>query len=99
MAHADAAPPPEAAPRAETAGRPRRPLPEQRRLGGTLQRLVIRQLAGTLLLVISIFAFAVLAAELVDYSDLVINRGFGASEVGTIALYRMLPVVARTLPF
>lgn len=95
---ANVSPGPELAPRA----RPVRGVPgfaDSRPLGRTVGRYAVRQLATTLCLVVGVFAFAVLAAELVDYSDLVINRGFGAQEVGTIAFYRMLPIVARTLPF
>jgi LPS export ABC transporter permease LptG len=71
----------------------------RRPLGPTVRRYAIRQLAGALLLLIAVFAFAVLAAELVNYSDLVINRGFGVREVGTIVVYRLVPVIAQTLPF
>jgi LPS export ABC transporter permease LptG len=70
-----------------------------RRLGRTVRWLALRQVVSALLLMMAVFVLAVLSAELVDYSDLVINRGFGASEVGTIALHRTVPVVARTLPF
>ena len=73
--------------------------PEARPLGRTLRRYTVRQIASALFVVMAVFTFAVLAAELVDYSDLVINRGFGAQEVATIALHRMLPVIAQTLPF
>jgi lipopolysaccharide export system permease protein len=98
VAHADAArraplvPPPDM-------GHRLRPVSAPRRLGPTVQRYTIRLIASSLGLLVAIFAFVVLAAELVDYSDLVINRGFGASEVGTIVLYRMVPVIAETLPF
>ena len=70
-----------------------------RPLGRTVRRYAFRQVAQALAVVVVVFAFAVLAAELVNDSDLIINRGFGASEVATIALYRMVPVIARTLPF
>jgi LPS export ABC transporter permease LptG len=73
--------------------------PRRHRLGRTIRRYTVRQLAQAFVVIVAVFAVAVLAAELVDYSDLVINRGFGASEVGTIALHRMVPVLARTLPF
>jgi hypothetical protein len=71
---------------------------ETRPLGPTVRRYAVRQLAFAFFLLIGLFAFAVLAAELVDYSDLVINRGFGAREVATIVLHRMVPVIAQTLP-
>jgi LPS export ABC transporter permease LptG len=72
---------------------------DSRPLGPTVRYYAIRQLAFAFFLLIAVFAFAVLAAELVDYSDLVINRGFGAREVATIVLHRMVPVIAQTLPF
>ncbi|HEX5068107.1 MAG TPA: LptF/LptG family permease [Myxococcota bacterium] len=72
---------------------------DSRPLGPTVRRYAIAQLAFAFFLLIAVFAFAVLAAELVDYSDLVINRGFGAREVATIVLHRMVPVIAQTLPF
>jgi lipopolysaccharide export LptBFGC system permease protein LptF len=73
--------------------------PQRHRLGRTIRRYTVRHLAQAFALLVAIFAFAVLAAELVDYSDLIINRGFGAAEVGTIAFHRMVPVLAQTLPF
>jgi lipopolysaccharide export system permease protein len=73
--------------------------PRRHRLGRTIRRYTVRQLAQAFALLVAIFAFAVLAAELVDYSDLIINRGFGAAEVGTIAFHRMVPVLSQTLPF
>lgn len=72
---------------------------ESRPLGPTVRRYAVRQLAFAFFLLIGVFAFAVLTAELVDYSDLVINRGFGTREVATIVLHRMVPVIAQTLPF
>ena len=99
MAQADATPRPEHALRAAPTRIVNPVYASTRPIGPTVRRYAVRQLAGALFLLIGVFAFAVLAAELVDYSDLVINRGFGVREVGTIILYRMVPVIAQTLPF
>ena len=99
MAQANATPRPEIAERERPARIVNPAYAAIRPLGRTVRSYAMRQLAGALFLLIAVFAFAVLAAELVDYSDLVINKGFGAREVGTIALHRMVPVIAQTLPF
>lgn len=40
-----------------------------------------------------------LTKDLLGFSDLVINRGFGVAAVATIAFYEIIPLLARTLPF
>jgi lipopolysaccharide export system permease protein len=42
---------------------------------------------------------AVLTTDLIGFSELVINRGIGALEVGLIALYKAAPVAAFIFPF
>jgi LPS export ABC transporter permease LptG len=41
----------------------------------------------------------VLTKDLLSFSDLVVNRGFGVSAVALIALYEIIPLLSRTLPF
>jgi len=41
----------------------------------------------------------VLTKDLLGFSDLVINRGFGALGVASIAFYEVVPILVRTLPF
>jgi len=41
----------------------------------------------------------ILAKDLLNFSDFVINRGFGVAVVTLIAFYEVAPLVARTLPF
>jgi lipopolysaccharide export system permease protein len=74
-------------------------LPRRRRLGRTLWRVVLRELAFPTLYALAGITFLVLAADLVGYSDLVVNRGFGAVEVGWVALYRSVPMLVRAIPF
>lgn len=69
------------------------------RLGRTLQRMVLRELLFPTLFALGGVTLLVLAADLVGYSDLVVNRGFGATEVAWVALYRTLPNLARAIPF
>jgi lipopolysaccharide export system permease protein len=86
------------APVAQSARR-RSPPPRLRRLGGTLSRSVLRELAFPTLFALLGVTLLVLAADLVAYSDLVINRGFSAADVGWIALYRCVPMLGRAIPF
>jgi len=93
----------QAAHRAPTPGaRPERRAsapPRRRRLGRTLWWAVLRELAFPTLFALAGITFLVLAADLVGYSDLVVNRGFGVVEVAWVALYRSLPMLARAIPF
>jgi len=41
----------------------------------------------------------VLTKDLLGFSDLVINRGFGTAAVATIAFYEIVPLLSHTLPF
>jgi LPS export ABC transporter permease LptG len=51
------------------------------------------------LLALGGLATLVLTKELLGFSDLVINRGFGIDAVAMIALYELIPLLQRTLPF
>src|SRR5690606_12161152 len=75
-------------------------VPARRRgLGRTLRRAVRRELAFPTAFALGGITFLVLAADMVVYSDLIVNRGFGAAEVGWVALYRSVPMLARAIPF
>jgi len=41
----------------------------------------------------------ILTKDLLRFSDLIINRGFGIGVVAQISLYELVPLVAHTLPF
>jgi LPS export ABC transporter permease LptG len=84
---------------APAATRRRSPPPARRRLGRTLFRAVLHELCFPTLFALAGILFLVLAVDLVAYSDLVINRGFGPAEVAWIALYRAVPMLGRAIPF
>lgn len=86
-------------PPAARSGRPASVPPRRRRLGRTLRRAVVRELALPTGFALAGITMLVLAADLVVYSDLVLNRGFGAGEVAWVALYRLVPMLARAIPF
>jgi lipopolysaccharide export system permease protein len=73
--------------------------PSRRRLGSTLRWYVIRELFFPTSLSLAGLTALVLTKDLLGFSDLVINRGFGASVVAWIALYEIVPLLMRTLPF
>jgi len=83
------------------AARPERRAPPapRHRLGRTLWRSLLRELVFPTLFALIGITFLVLAADLVAYSDLVVNRGYGAAEVGWVALYRSVPMLGRAMPF
>jgi lipopolysaccharide export system permease protein len=60
---------------------------------------VLRELTFPTLFALVGVTFLVLAADLIGFSDLVMNRGFGAAEVAWLALYRSVPMLARAIPF
>jgi lipopolysaccharide export system permease protein len=74
-------------------------VPAGRRLGRTLSRYVMRELAWPTLLALGTLTTLVLTKDLLGFSDLVINRGFGATAVAWIAAYELIPLITRTLPF
>jgi lipopolysaccharide export system permease protein len=76
----------------------RQPLPN-RRLGRVFIYYVIRELAALTTLVLAGLTLFVLTKDLLGFSDLVINRGFGALAVVSIACYEVVPILVRTLPF
>lgn len=68
-------------------------------LGPTLRWYIIQELIRPTLIALSGLTALVLTKDLLGFSDLVINRGFGAGAVATIALYEIVPLLSRTLPF
>lgn len=68
-------------------------------LGHTLRWYIIRELIRPTLLALGGLTALVLTKDLLGFADLVINRGFGLAAVATIALYEIIPLFARTLPF
>jgi lipopolysaccharide export system permease protein len=76
-----------------TRGRDRHPL------GRTLARHVLRELAFPVLFTLVGLSVLAIAADLVAYSDLVLNRGFDRGDVAQIAMFRSLPMVGRVIPF
>lgn len=73
--------------------------PPSRRLGKTLSRYIARELVFPTAIALVGLTALVLTKDLLGFSDLVINRGFGAAAVAWIALYEIVPLLARTLPF
>ncbi|MCS6924925.1 MAG: LptF/LptG family permease [Candidatus Binatia bacterium] len=72
---------------------------EGRKLGSTLSRYVRRELISPILFTLGTLTTLVLTKDLLSFSDLVINRGFGATVVAWIAAYETIPLLTRTLPF
>ena len=68
-------------------------------LGFTLRWYIIQELIRPTLLALGGLTALVLTKDLLGFSDLVINRGFGVVAVATIALYEVVPLLSRTLPF
>lgn len=75
------------------------PVERQGTLGLTLRWYIIQELIRPTLLALGGLTALVLTKDLLGFSDLVINRGFGAGAVATIAFYEIVPLLSRTLPF
>ncbi len=73
--------------------------PVHRRPGGTLYRYLILEMVFPTLFTLGGLTIVILTKDLLSFSDMVINRGLSLADVGAIALFQMLPVVARMLPF
>ncbi|MCZ7618291.1 MAG: LptF/LptG family permease [Myxococcota bacterium] len=78
-----------------------RPAPSHRegRLGSTLWRSLWRELVFPTFFALGGVTFLVLAADLIGYVDLAMNRGFGSEDVAWLALYRSVPMLGRAIPF
>src|SRR4051794_25167937 len=69
------------------------------RLGAILTHYVIQDLVLPTTISLAGLTVLILAKDLLNFSDFVINRGFGVGVVVMIACYEVMPLVARTLPF
>ena len=74
-------------------------MPLHRRLGTTLYRYLTLEMVFPTLYTLGGLTLVVLTRELIGYSEMVINRGLSLADVGALALFQMLPVVAQMLPF
>src|SRR5215475_8646622 len=70
-----------------------------RRFGATLIRYVARELLLPVVIALLGLTVLILTKDLLSFSDLVVNRGFGIGTVTLIVFYEILPLAARTLPF
>jgi lipopolysaccharide export system permease protein len=69
------------------------------RLGPSLGRYVARHLALPTVVALLGLGVAFLTRSLLAWSDLLLNRGLGASAVGVLAVHQLVPVFAQVLPF
>jgi len=69
------------------------------RPGAALYRAMTHEIAAQTAAVIAILTVALLANDLVGYSDLVINRDLGLAEVSRIAGFQIVSIVSTMLPF
>ena len=67
--------------------------------GSLLHWYVVSELFFPSLVVLAGLTALLLTKDLLKLSDLIINRGFDAGEVVHIALYKIIPLATRTLPF
>jgi lipopolysaccharide export system permease protein len=74
-------------------------MPIHRRPGWTLYRYLVLEMVFPTLYTLGGLTIVILTRELIGYSEMVINRGLSLGDVGAIALYQMLPVLAQMLPF
>ena len=70
-----------------------------RRPGWTLYRHLLVELTPPTLFTLLVLSIVVLTQDMLQFSDLVMNRGFGAGAVASLSLYRLLPAIAWMLPF
>jgi LPS export ABC transporter permease LptG/LPS export ABC transporter permease LptF len=73
--------------------------PKHRRPGFTLYRYVAREALRPTTFGLLGLTIVVLTTNILGYSDLVINRGVGAGDVGRMLFYEAVPVAARMFPF
>ena len=74
-------------------------MPLHRRPGRTLYRYLVIEMVFPTLYTLGGLTLVILTRELIGYSEMVINRGLSLGDVGGLAVYQMLPVVAQMLPF
>jgi lipopolysaccharide export system permease protein len=75
------------------------PFPRSGPLGPLLRRYIVRELVIPTTFALVGLTVLVLMKDLLGFSDLVINRGFGVTAVLCIAWYEIIPLLARVLPF
>ncbi len=73
--------------------------PPTRNPGGTLYRYLAREMVFPTIFTLAGLTLVVLTKDLLGFSDLVINRGFGAGVVASIAFYKTVPLASQMLPF
>lgn len=72
---------------------------DRRGPGWTLYVLLVREASGPTLLTLLSLTVIVLTDDMLQFSDLVLNRGLGAGPVASMALYRLVPAISWMLPF
>lgn len=73
--------------------------PPRSRLGRSLGRYLARSLAAPTAVALAGLGAAFLTKSLLQWSDLIVNRGLGPAAVGVLALHQLVPVIAQVLPF
>ena len=75
------------------------PPPKHRRPRLTLYRYFAREAFGPSLFALLGLTVVVLTTSFLGYSELVVNRGVGAGDVGRMAFWEAIPVAGRMFPF
>lgn len=75
------------------------PPPKHRRPGFTLFLYLAREALRPTAFGLLGLTIVILTTNVLGYSDLVINRGVGAGDVGRMLFYESVPVAARMFPF
>jgi LPS export ABC transporter permease LptG len=73
--------------------------PAFRRPGATLSRYVAREALGPIAIAVIGLTVVVLTRDLIGFTELVLNRGVGALEMGRITFYEAVQVATTVLPF
>ena len=76
-----------------------RPKTDHRPPGWTLYRHILQEVTAPSLLALSALTIIFLTDDMLQFSDLVMNRGLGAGAVASTALYRLIPAFTWVLPF
>jgi lipopolysaccharide export system permease protein len=75
------------------------PDPAIRRPGPTLSRYVAREALGPIAIAVLGLTVVVLTRDLIGFTELVLNRGVGALEMGRITFFEAVQVATTVLPF
>ncbi len=76
-----------------------RPKTDHRPPGWTLYRHILQEVTAPSLLALLVLTLIFLTDDMLQFSDLVMNRGLGAGAVASTALYRLIPAFTWVLPF